>query len=308
MDGMISVSNALQDVQPLPHHREMVERTLNKVFSNQLVKEFLMAHDLQREDEIVQRNITRLLEYWRVITRTADNYDKWYQVEMALVNNNIELIYRPRSEAMAYRMQAGERMMATAVYDETTRTFKDAVIGKTDVTTEMVEAVTYIKNFIANYKHDEKNLGMWLVGQMGVGKTHLMGFLSQRLIDKDIGVTFINVGVMFRTIKEKMNLDSRSLIREVDKIKKSEVLILDDIGTETPSNWSVKEVLYAILNYRMEHGKATFFTSNLTKHDYLDQLRMGRDVLPMDVTRLGERLDSLAKEIQMGGKNRRIKI
>jgi hypothetical protein len=28
----------------------------------------------------------------------------------------------------------------------------------------------------------------------------------------------------------------------------------------------------------------------------------------MDVTRLGERLDSLAKEIQMGGKNRRIKI
>ena len=143
---------------------------------------------------------------------------------------------------------------------------------------------------------------------MGVGKTHLMGFLSQRLVDKDIGVTFINVGVMFRTIKEKMNLDSRSLIREVDKIKKSEVLILDDIGTETPSNWSVKEVLYAILNYRMEHGKATFFTSNLTKHDYLDQLRMGRDVLPMDVTRLGERLDSLAKEIQMGGKNRRIKI
>lgn len=308
MDGMMSVSSALQDVQPLPHHREMVERTLNKVFSNQLVKEFLMAHDLQREDEIVQRNITRLLEYWRVITRTADNYDKWYQVEMALVNNNIELIYRPRSEAMAYRMQAGERMMATAVYDETTRTFKDAVIGKSDVTTEMVEAVTYIKNFIANYKHDGKNLGMWLVGQMGVGKTHLMGFLSQRLVDKDIGVTFINVGVMFRTIKEKMNLDSRSLIREVDKIKKSEVLILDDIGTETPSNWSVKEVLYAILNYRMEHGKATFFTSNLTKQDYLDQLRMGRDVLPMDVTRLGERLDSLAKEIQMGGKNRRIKI
>ena len=135
MDGMISLSNALQDVQPLPHHREMVERTLNKVFSNQLVKEFLLAHDLQREDEIVQRNITRLLEYWRVITRTADNYDKWYQVEMALVNNNIELIYRPRSEAMAYRMQAGERMMATAVYDETTRTFKDAVIGKSDVTT-----------------------------------------------------------------------------------------------------------------------------------------------------------------------------
>ena len=308
MDGMISVSNALRDVQPLPHHREMVERTLNKVFSNLLVKEFLMAHDLQREDEIVQRNITRLLEYWRVITRTADNYDQWYHVEMALVNNNIELIYRPRSEAMAYRMQSGERMMATAVYDETTRTFKDAVLGKADVTTEMVEAVTYIKNFIANYKHDGKNLGMWLVGQMGVGKTHLMGFLSQRLVDKDIGVTFINVGVMFRTIKEKMNLDSRSLIREVDKIKKSEVLILDDIGTETPSNWSVKEVLYAILNYRMEHGKATFFTSNLTKHDYLDQLRMGRDVLPMDVTRLGERLDSLAKEIQMGGKNRRIKI
>ena len=308
MDGMMSKGSALQDVQPLPHHREMVERTLNKVFSNLLVKEFLVAHDLQREDEIVQRNITRLLEYWRVITRTADNYDQWYHVEMALVNNNIELIYRPRSEAMAYRMQSGERMMATAVYDETTRTFKDAVLGKADVTTEMVEAVTYIKNFIANYKHDGKNLGMWLVGQMGVGKTHLMGFLSQRLVDKDIGVTFINVGVMFRNIKEKMNLDSRSLIREVDKIKKSEVLILDDIGTETPSNWSVKEVLYAILNYRMEHGKATFFTSNLTKHDYLDQLRMGRDVLPMDVTRLGERLDSLAKEIQMGGKNRRIKI
>ena len=47
-------------------------------------------------------------------------------------------------------------------------------------------------------------------------------------------------------------------------IKKSPLLLLDDIGAENTSNWSRDEVLGPILQYRMEEDLPTFFTSNLT--------------------------------------------
>ena len=55
----------------------------------------------------------------------------------------------------------------------------------------------------------------------------------------------------------------------------------------------------------MNNKLPTFVTSNLTIMDYISQVRQGKDVIPMDATRLEERLTKLMTEVQMGGHNRR---
>lgn len=44
---------------------------------------------------------------------------------------------------------------------------------------------------------------------------------------------------------------------------KLDLLLLDDIGAETVTNWSRDEILGTILQYRMENNLSTFITSNL---------------------------------------------
>ena len=41
-----------------------------------------------------------------------------------------------------------------------------------------------------------------------------------------------------------------------------ELLLIDDIGAETTTAWGRDEVLGTILQYRMQEGLITFFTSN----------------------------------------------
>ena len=49
-----------------------------------------------------------------------------------------------------------------------------------------------------------------------------------------------------------------------DEVKKTEVLVLDDIGAESNNDWIRDNILQVILQYRMQENLPTFFTSNLT--------------------------------------------
>ena len=48
-----------------------------------------------------------------------------------------------------------------------------------------------------------------------------------------------------------------------EEIKRAPLLLLDDIGAEYLTPWGRDEILGTILQYRMDEGLPTFFTSNL---------------------------------------------
>ena len=108
---------------------------------------------------------------------------------------------------------------------------------------------------------------------------------------------------MYLIIKDNQN----NIQREIEKLSKAEVLIIDDLGTENPTKFMLKNVLYPIMKYRGEYKKPTFITSNLTKDQYYMQLNEGKEVIRMDIARLKEQLDVLMLELNMGGINRRDK-
>lgn len=48
-----------------------------------------------------------------------------------------------------------------------------------------------------------------------------------------------------------------------ERLKKSELLILDDLGTEKHSEW-IEEQLFSIVNYRYERDMPIIITSNIS--------------------------------------------
>ena len=284
-----------------PHIIEKAKEAAKRTLEDIDVRMFLEQYDLTDDADFIQRNMSRFREYIKV-----RDTDEWYSANLKIYDHNAMVEYIPRNERLAFRLMSGHSMVAKAHYDATTESFRDATVGKEDQALYNAKAYAYIKRFIDAYSQGQYSKGMWLVGAMGIGKTHLMGAFTNRLVAKNISVRFLSMNQLIKDCHEKIKFNSENLDSFLRNIKtNSEVLIFDDLGTEPITNWSLKTVIYDIFDYRMNNKLPTFVTSNLSIMDYINQVRQGKDVIPMDATRLEERLTKLMTEVQMGGNNRR---
>ena len=284
-----------------PHIIEKAKEAAKRTLEDIDVRMFLEQYDLAEDADFIQRNLPRFREYIKV-----RDTDEWYSANLKIYDHNVMVEYIPQNERLAFRLMSGHSLVAKAHYDATTESFRDATVGKEDQDLYNAKAYAYIKRFIDAYSQGQYSKGMWLVGAMGIGKTHLMGAFTNRLVAKNISVRFLSMNQLIKDCHEKIKYNSADLDSFLRNIKtNSEVLIFDDLGTETITNWSLKTVIYDIFDYRMNNKLPTFVTSNLTIMDYINQVRQGKDVIPMDATRLEERLTKLMTQVQMGGQNRR---
>ena len=76
-------------------------------------------------------------------------------------------------------------------------------------------------------------------------------------------VSFIKVPLFIQDIKQSM-YDNEYRQDMIGHLRFSEVLVLDDIGSEAITPWTRDEILFPILDYRMNHELKTYFTSNYT--------------------------------------------
>ncbi len=116
--------------------------------------------------------------------------------------------------------------------------------------------------FKAAQKYAEKPKG-WLVLQGGYasGKTHLAAAIANYRSGEGIPPLFIMVPDLMDHLRATFSPDSTvSYDRRFDEIKKSPLLVLDDLGTESMTPW-VREKLYQLFNYRYNAGLPTVITT-----------------------------------------------
>ena len=90
------------------------------------------------------------------------------------------------------------------------------------------------------------------------------------------------------------------------KLKKCDILLIDDLGAETVTSWSRDEVLGTILQYRMENNLSIFITSNLTIEEletHLSIIKNNTD--KVKARRIIERIKQLTNDIELISVNRR---
>jgi DNA replication protein DnaC len=109
----------------------------------------------------------------------------------------------------------------------------------------------------------------WLVlmGVNGCGKTHLAAAIANSLRREGKPVLFIVVTDLLDYLRSTFNPESRVSYDELfEKIKKTQVLILDDFGEQSATSWA-QEKLYQLINYRYNARLATVITTCLSLDD-----------------------------------------
>lgn len=130
-----------------------------------------------------------------------------------------------------------------------------------------------------NFKIEPNGIGLLFFGSYGIGKTHLVAAIVNKLIGK-INILYISCPDLLNEIREMIH--SKQSSYRLGIAKTVDLLVLDDIGAEKPSEW-VRETLFVLINYRYEHLLPTIFTTNYS----LDELEY----------RLGGRISSRIAEM-----------
>lgn len=166
------------------------------------------------------------------------------------------------------------------------------------------ETIVWLKNFIDLYKKKEAKKGLYLTGNFGCGKTYLVCAMLNELAKKGHKVAMIYYPEFLRSLKEGFNDNDYSA--KFNEVKKSELLLIDDIGAEVTTSWGRDEVLGTILQYRMQEGLITFFTSNFNLKELEEHFSFSKNgTEKVKARRIMERIKQLTECIVMVSENRR---
>ena len=102
---------------------------------------------------------------------------------------------------------------------------------------------------------------MLLIGQSGLGKTYLMHAMAKRLLDRGLNVLMMSA-YRFLDVARKAYFSGQS--NELDGLMASDVLLLDDLGSEPLMENITIVQLFNLINERQVNGRGTVISTNLT--------------------------------------------
>ncbi|MDO4940149.1 MAG: ATP-binding protein [Erysipelotrichaceae bacterium] len=153
----------------------------------------------------------------------------------------------------------------------------------------------------------KSNKGIYVCGEMGVGKTYLVSALANSLVKKHKKVAFVKVSSFINEMRRLVGNDTIMFDKYMNDLKNVDYLFLDDIGSESVSTFSRDDILFTILDYRMENNLTTIFTSNLNKQDLVKHYTFDKkdNSSILRAKRLVERIDVLSNDYTIIGQNKR---
>jgi DNA replication protein DnaC len=117
-----------------------------------------------------------------------------------------------------------------------------------------------------------------LIGTYGCGKTHLAAAIANDSLANGQPALFLNTPDLLDFLRETFAPKSETTYSDrFDEIRDAPLLILDDLGTESPTQWAI-EKLYQLLNYRYNAHLPTVITTN----------KRIEDIEPRVASRLGD--------------------
>jgi DNA replication protein DnaC len=151
----------------------------------------------------------------------------------------------------------------------------------------------YVKNFATMA---ETNVGLMLYGDVGCGKTFLAGCIANALIEQDYSVLMASLPGLIAEVNADF-CENREKI--MDRIERCGLLILDDVGVERSTEYSIEQS-YEIINARYKSGKPLVITTNLTPQDLTAPA--------LDRRRMYDRLIEMCAPVLVKGRSRRVEI
>ena len=114
--------------------------------------------------------------------------------------------------------------------------------------------------YLSVHSPNDSSAGLLFLGGTGLGKTHLTAAIANVVSAKGLSVIYESAQQIFDTI-EAVRFN-RADISERKKYENCALLIIDDLGAECMSQYSVSAIT-SIIDMRIVNGKKTLISSNL---------------------------------------------
>ena len=135
--------------------------------------------------------------------------------------------------------------------------YRDKTFSDYKVTADNSTAVKAAKNFLQNQQG-----GLFFFGNPGTGKTFLASIVTQEFLKSNKSVIFGDVPTLLEVLRGSFDDKNTKITDLMDDLSTVDLLVLDDLGTEIPTEWAVERI-YSIINQRYNAEKPVIVTSNL---------------------------------------------
>lgn len=278
--ALLDYENKKQQLYSLNPEIEAIDRKLNSI-SIASIKSMLNSTNKEEELKKLEKTTLELLNKKNTILNSL-NLDSSYlypQFECKLCKdtgyiqkNNLSIMCNCLKQRI-YDIEYNKANIGNLKIDNFSNFNFDLYseipdLQKYNLSVSPKENIKYIYDiswsFINNFDSlDEKNL--FFVGNAGTGKTFLSNCIANELLKRGKTVLYQTAPVMFNTIIDaRFNKNNVSEI--IDNILNVDLLIIDDLGTETMNSMLFTE-LFTIINTRLlnqnNHITKTIISSNL---------------------------------------------
>jgi DNA replication protein DnaC len=237
-------------------------------------------------------------------------------------DSGLHLIIQPDGERYAQpcscrlQLQAARLLTRAAIprrYEHCTLDTFEPGYGQADQS--LAAAYMMARQFVAGYPVTTEGRGLLLTGDVGIGKTHLaVGILQALILEKGVRGLFCDYRELLKRIQESYNpLVATTELQILAPVFEAEVLILDELGAQKPTDW-VWDTVALILNTRYNDKRTILITTNYPNAPAA--LAQQRNAGPGNVMhgetlgdRIGERMRSrlaeMCVEVEMRGNDLR---
>ncbi len=133
-------------------------------------------------------------------------------------------------------------------------------------------------NYSEKLVNNIEKKGVILVGNNGVGKTHLACSIANRFIEKGIPVIYGTLINLLAELRNSYEIDNNISEMEIIKLYENvDLLIIDDLGKEKPSEWGL-EKLFTIINSRYENNLPVIITTNYNQNSLIKRLSINEEL------------------------------
>lgn len=293
-----------------PRIVERIERIKQETLKHPDIQEFIKQYNVT--DEMINKDLDILQEYIGQSHHRCEacpsykeciNFVTGHLPHLNIEDGRIKIHYTICPNKSLHDKEMKIKQYVTAIhvpFDILNATMKDVDLAGAE-RINIVQSAIEICNKIAK---GETVKGMYIYGNFGTGKSYILGAIANQLKEKHVYSTIFYVPEFIRELKSGFN--DGTYEKKLDQVRKSQVLMLDDIGSEDLTPWVRDEVLGPLLHYRMMNNLPTFFSSNFDFNElayHFQNTKNGSE--KTKALRMMERIKSLAVPYQLSGKNYR---
>ena len=135
---------------------------------------------------------------------------------------------------------------------------------------KMKVAIETCKNFTENFDKTFENI--LLCGTVGIGKTFLSNCIAKEILDQGHSVLYLSSFQLFDLMAKNAFSGNApkedSLAKQYPHIFESDLLIIDDLGTELTNSFTMTG-FFLVINERILRKKSTLISTNLSPEEIL---------------------------------------